>query len=189
MSGNTTAYQYRVDESDRIVEVSSSWFAFAQENGAPDLMAGQVLGRSLWDFVDCEQLGRLYRAIHAEVRQSGNPAAMPLRCDSPTLKRYMRITIRRAAANHLLYESTLLHVEPQDRLEIINPCRPHSHAMVTLCSVCKRGLLETDGWLDVADLGTRLHLFEAKKLPELRHSLCPTCASELAAIRTNGHAA
>lgn len=189
MSGNATTYQYRVDESDRIVGVCHSWLAFARENGAPELTTNRVTGRSLWDFVACNQLTCLYQAIHREVRRSGKPAVLPMDCDSPSLKRTMQITIRREACNHLVYEATLLRIQPHDHFEIINSDRAHSDAMLTLCSVCKRGLLETDGWLEVADLGTRLSLFRAKELPGLRHSLCPDCAKQLGALRMNESAA
>ena len=64
-------YRYRVDATDRINWVDSWWLAFARENGASELTADSVIGRSLWDFVSGADTRRLFKAIHERVRSSG----------------------------------------------------------------------------------------------------------------------
>lgn len=185
----TENYRYCIDEIDRILWVSELWLAFAQENGAPELTASHVVGKSLWDFVAVEQLRELYSAVHAKVREQGQPALIQFRCDSPWLRRHMRMTIRCLGSGHLMYTCVLLRTEPQDQLNLIDAQQPHSDEWVTLCSVCKRGLLESVGWLEATDFATRLRLFERSKLPQVRHKLCPNCAKSLGALATNGNAA
>ena len=51
MLAESRTYRYRVDAADVIVWVDSWWLAFAQENGAPELVTETVVGRHLWDFV------------------------------------------------------------------------------------------------------------------------------------------
>lgn len=112
----TETYRYCIDESDSITQVSQLWLAFARENGAPQLTSTYVVGKSLWDFVAVELLRDLYSAVHAKVRAEGQPAVIHFRCDSPWLRRHMRMTIRSLAAGHLEYTCVLLQSEPQAEL-------------------------------------------------------------------------
>ena len=113
-------YRYRVDATDRINWVDSWWLAFARENGAPELTADSVIGRSLWDFVSGADTRRLFKAIHERVRSSGAPVVLPFRCDSPSLRRHMRLTISREESQQLHYGSVLLRVEPQVLLPVLD---------------------------------------------------------------------
>lgn len=174
-SSNPT-YQYRLDEADVIVWVDRWWLAFAKENGAAELDEPAVLGHSIWDFVTGEATQTLYRELHAYVRSTGNPIAVPFRCDSPLLQRYMQLTITRRGAGDLHYESTLLRAVPQRRLRLLDSDRDKSTACLTMCSCCKRSLLEPSGWLDLEHISLRLRLFDEQTVPEVRYTICPQCA-------------
>jgi hypothetical protein len=178
-----------VDAADVLIGVNTAWLAFARENGAAELSEEAVLGRSLWDFVSDDGLRTLYREIHSRVRLSGVRVVLPFRCDSPSLQRHMRMTITRANGGQLVYESVLVRVVPQGPCAILDSRRQRSDAMLTLCSCCKRALLEPVGWLELEDVAVRLRLFEAKKVPELRHTLCPACIDTLKNAADNGNAA
>lgn len=170
-------YRYRIDADDRLVWVDRLWLAFASENGASELTEDFVLGRLLWDFIVGDETCQVYSSIHTRVRGSGQPVVIPFRCDSPTLKRHMRLTIAREEAGQLLYMSSLLRVEPQRELPALDRALPRSLNFLTMCSFCKRTLLESVGWLDVEDVSARLGLFEAPVVPELRYVVCPECGS------------
>jgi hypothetical protein len=167
-------FRYRVDASDVVVWVDSWWLAFARENGATELTEAAVLGRSLWDFVAGSETQRIYRELHVQVRRSGRPAVVMFRCDSPSLQRHMRLKVTRDDED-LLYESVLLRVEPQHYLSVLDAEQPRSDSFLTMCSVCKRALLETSGWLNVDDICNRLRLLERPRIPELRYAICPDC--------------
>jgi hypothetical protein len=169
-------YCYRVDEADRLVWVDSWWLAFARENGAADLTEAAVLGRSLWDYVTGDDTKRLYQDIHGRIRSSHQTIVLPCRCDSPTLDRHMQLTISLEPEGVLLYESLLLCVTPRPYLSVLDPLRPRSRAFLTMCSCCKRSLLEPYGWLDIEDVSVRLRLFEQQGIPELHYEVCPACA-------------
>lgn len=182
-------YSYRVDAADTLVWVDSLWLAFGRENGATELTEKTVLGESLWNFVEGEETRRLYREIHARVRSEISTIVLPFRCDSPSLQRHLRMTITREDAGRLRYENRLIRVMPQRHLGILDSQRPRSDSLLTLCSCCKRGLLESVGWLDLEDLCARLLLFEASKVPRLRHTICPDCSQAMLPTRDNGSAA
>jgi hypothetical protein len=66
--------------------VSDDWGRFAAENGAPDL-GSQVIGRSIWEFVDENAQSHDWRSIFRAVRETGETAWIPHRSDSPELER------------------------------------------------------------------------------------------------------
>jgi hypothetical protein len=189
MADEIPRYRYRVDASDSLVWVGSLWLAFARENGAAELTEEAVLGRSLWDFVEGKETRELYREIHTRVRSGVPSVVLPFRCDSPSLQRHMRMTITREDAGYLMYESLLVRAVPQRHLGILDSQQPRSRAFLTMCSCCKRGLIEPVGWLNVEEFSARLQLFEAPKVPRLRHTICPACTAALRKTLDNGNAA
>lgn len=114
---------------------------------------------------------------------------MPFRCDSPSLQRHMRMTITHEHAGQLLYACLLVRAVPQRHTAVLDSGYPRADAHLTMCSCCKRALLEPLGWLDVEEVSVRLGLFEAEKVPELRHTICPECAGTLKSAADNGNAA
>jgi hypothetical protein len=179
MTGSFPTYRYSVDADDRLSAVDSAWLAFANENGASQLTAAAVLGRRLWDFFAGRQLATLYAELHARIRRTGRTAVVPCRCDSPTVRRHTRLTIAPGPHGVLHYEAVLLHVEPRTAMPLIDLQAKRSPALATLCSCCKRALLEPEGWLELEEFCLRLRLFETEHAPEVRHCLCPDCAHVL----------
>jgi hypothetical protein len=52
-----------------------------------------------------------------------------------------------------------------------------SQAFLSMCSCCKRSLLEPVGWLDLEEVSVRLRIFEMPKIPKVHYTVCPNCAS------------
>jgi hypothetical protein len=178
-------FRYRVDGSDVLVWVDAWWLAFARENGAPELTEEFVLGRNLWEFVaDCSTQ-KLYQRIHVRVRSTRKPVVLPFRCDSPTVRRHMRLTILGEDADHLLYEGMLTRVETRSPLAVLDPACPRADALLTMCSFCKRALSEPSGWLEVEDAAARLGLFEQPKAPRLSYTVCEDCSNLLSRTPAN----
>jgi hypothetical protein len=189
MGQKSQTYRYRVDAGDLLVWVDEWWLAFAQENGAAALTEELVLGRSIWDFVAGDVTRRLFSALHERVRLTGKIVVLPFRCDSPSLQRHMRLTITLEEPGQLLYESVLIRVEPQRDLCVLEVGRQRSECFLTMCSCCKRALLESTGWLEVEDISVRLRLFDTREVPELRYTVCPECAQKMTNSSNNGNAA
>lgn len=189
MAAEVPRYRYRVDAADKIVWVDALWLAFAQENGAAELVEDFVLGRSLWDFVSGEDTRRLYFEIHARARSSDRPVVLPFRCDSPSLQRHMRLKITRESGGQLFYESLLVRAVPQRCLQVLDSEQPRSNTFLLMCSCCKRSFVEPMGWLSVEDVSVRLGLFDTQKVPELRHTICPECGDAPNHESNNGNAA
>ena len=50
--GPSSVLVYTIDGRDRIDSIEGDWDAFALDNGAPDLIRDQVLGNSIWQFIE-----------------------------------------------------------------------------------------------------------------------------------------
>jgi hypothetical protein len=176
MEPNTRqTYRYELDAGDVIRAVDHWWLAFASENGAAHLNEATVVGRPLWDFISDDPTQQLYRELHERVRTMGHAIDVPFRCDSPTLRREMQLTIHRGENGVLLYESKLLKTAVQQRLPQLSHSRERSNAFLTMCSCCKRSLLEPKGWLEMEEIALRLRLYDQPSVPGLRYTVCPRC--------------
>lgn len=171
-------YRYRLDSADVIEFVDRWWLAFARENNADDLNETAVVGRKLWDFISDQPTQELYREIHERVRTLGNPIAVPFRCDSPTLQRYMQLTISRQDEGRLMYESKLIQTKVQHRLSALDPNQERSEAVLTMCSFCKRTLMEPSGWLELENISLKLRMYEQQKVPAFLYTVCPDCSDQ-----------
>lgn len=179
--------RYRVDAGDVLAWVDDWFLAFARENGASELTWAEVLGRSLWEFIDDTATRDLYKHIHSRVRATGRQVVLPFRCDSPTLRRHMLLRITLVDSGDLMYEGVLTRAEPTAVLNVLDPAFPRSRAKLTLCSCCKRALVETSGWLKVEDAVARLGLFEKPKAPRLNYTVCHECSEVFAAAPESGN--
>ncbi|TWU14979.1 hypothetical protein Pla52o_55160 [Novipirellula galeiformis] len=171
-------YRYCVDQKDVIVCINDWWLAFAKENHSAELNELTVVGKSLWEFIVDEPTRTLYKEIHNWVRMSGTPITIPFRCDSPVLQRYMQLTINRAANGGLRYESALIRALPQRHLSVFEPSQPRTKAFLTMCSFCKRTLIEPSGWLEMENIAIKLQMYETQTVPGLHYTVCPECASQ-----------
>jgi hypothetical protein len=134
-----------------------------------------VTENSLWDFIDGSETIQLYQAILRRVRTSAPRIVVPFRYDSPRLRSYMRLELTCQPQGSVQLDGILERVEPTERLNLFDPRFPRSRDVLTLCSCCKRALVEPSGWLEIEDAAARLHLLEEEQAPQLRHAVCPDC--------------
>ncbi len=175
-----TRYQYRVDKDDTIVWVNAAWLAFARENNAAELTDSSVVGRCLWTYIGDQQTCDTYQRLYSQVRDRQQTAVIPFRCDSPHMRREMRLTISQDAKDEtLLCESVIVQVAPHRYLSVLDPARSRTAETLTMCSCCKRVLIEPEGWVDIETFCERL--CEQGKIirPTTRQSLCLRCSKLL----------
>jgi hypothetical protein len=172
-------FRYCVDQADVIIDVDRWWLAFASENNAVELNKSTVVGSVLWDFISGDPTQTLYKEIHQHVRSSSNSVSVPFRCDSPTLQRHMQLTISNGEQGKLWYESKLLRTVPQPYVNLLDPKRKQSSEFLTMCSFCKRSLIEPSGWLELENISLKLRMYDKQNVPELRYTVCPPCARQL----------
>jgi hypothetical protein len=168
-------FDYQLDPQDTIEWVSEDWLAFARENGAAGLELKAVLGKQLWEFIADEPTRQLYRNVFTMVRATDQPKVVPFRCDSPTLRRFMRLEVRHRPSCGLDLKSILVRAEPCERQGLLDANTRLSNDRVTMCSCCKFLLIEPLGWLSLAEANRLQQLDREGKRPQVRYDVCPSC--------------
>ena len=169
----SAACSYELDEQLRLVAVDAAWSHFAVANGADELVPPGPLGRSIFSFMADATTVHLYGQLLERVTSTGTPVEVPLRCDSPVERRFLRLRMEpRQGRIHV--SSTVLRTEARPAQALLEPTLERGDAFLRACSWCKR--IEVAGsWLEVEEAVARLGLFERAPLPQLTHGMCEPC--------------
>jgi len=156
--------QYRVDATDRIVELCSDWNRFALGNDGARAMADRVLGRPLFDFITGDSSRLFMHAVLDGVRTLCRPRMLPYRCDSPSERRWFQMTAHPLPGGGVL----LLH-----QLTASQPRRPplqRAGVRRWCCSQCLASRpLGSQAWMQ-DDVTT---------VEVVGYDVCPSCSSRL----------
>jgi hypothetical protein len=166
--------RYRINEQDEIIFVDEAWNDFATANDGPELVRPRVLGRILWDFVGDGTTLLLYQQIVANVRQGGH-ALFTLRCDCPSYRRLLEMTVNAHSKGVVEFATRVLQVEPQSPVALLRRQTPRTNELLRTCSWCNRLELAPHTWIKMNDAVSRLQLLEAYRLPQLTHGICSDC--------------
>jgi len=129
---------YWIDRKMEITAVAGPWDQFARENDGADMASSSVLGRSIWAFVTGDPARMWVEALFQLATVTGRMVERPYRCDSPDLKRFMRMRVIPEGAGVLRVEHELLRTEKQQRAVIIRPVGNLRASGLMRCSVCGR---------------------------------------------------
>jgi hypothetical protein len=173
---NLGTIRYAIDAADKICFVDDAWGLFADANDGADLSRSAMVGRSLWDCITDHATRTLYQQVVARVRQ-GQLAEFTLRCDGPSCRRLLQMTIRSAANGVVEFETRTVQVIPRTPQSLLDRGTPRSTALVRSCAWCNRINVGTTAseWVEVEDAVERLRLFERELAPQLTHGICETC--------------
>lgn len=143
MTNSTTVYV--LDNQDRIISVSGAWDEFSKENGGANLYSIDVYGRSIWDFVTGDATRMWLGAVFQYARLRGSSVERPYRCDSPDLKRFMRMRVIPDQTCVLRIEHEILSTEQRIAPVIIKYGSITMKNTKQRCSICGR-LQNIGGW-------------------------------------------
>lgn len=175
--------RYRIDANDVIVSVDNSWHRFAEANDGAELTGDHVLGRLLWDFVADDTTCQLYQQMLVGVRR-GQPVQFTLRCDAPSCRRLLEMTIRPEQDGTVEFATRALKVEERDSVPLLARETARSGDWLHICAWCNRINLDNDDWVEVEEAAARLRLFELRLMPQLTHGICPRCRTSMMATIT-----
>jgi hypothetical protein len=171
-------WTYEVASDDRIVAVSDNWDGFAMENDGEDACARYVLGRPWMDFIVGQEATLLWTALVMKVRQTGLPGAVPIRCDGPSVRRFMRVRLLPRPDNSIRFCSELIREEPRDYCSLLDrECR-RGDSFIRICGWCARVDVDNE-WVNLEDAIQSMRLFERNELPALSHGVCHECLERL----------
>lgn len=176
---NSPDITYRLDASDAIVAVSETWDPFARANAGEQVTARAVVGRPLWDFVTDVTTREIYRQVLAKIR-SGGTAQFTFRCDSPTCRRRLEMTVTATGEGGVEFRSRTLSVEDRPAQPLVGASATEGGELLRVCGWCKR--VDVDGqWLEVEEAMAVLQLLERLVLPRITHGICAACHDRMMA--------
>jgi hypothetical protein len=140
----STSTIYVLDRQNRVVSLSGGWDEFAYENGGVNLTPQDVCGRKIWEFVTGDVTRMWLEALFQHARVCSTRVERPYRCDSPDLKRFMRMCIDIEQEGKLRVEHKLISTEQRSVPLHIRYGANTNKKTRQLCSMC--GRLNNNGW-------------------------------------------
>ncbi len=169
-------FVYRIDHTDTIVSISENWSAFAESNAwSGPIGPNEVVGHKLWDFIQDIETSHLYQQLLGRVRAGKLSRSIPFRCDSPSERRYLELSMEALPDDQIQFTSRILRTEHRDAVDLLDTDAPRSADLITLCSMCKKIEIAPGEWADIEEGLPHLKLFESDRMPQLTHGLCGSC--------------
>lgn len=170
---NQQTYIYRIDAEDRIIEVSENWTTFHEGNSPAPLK--DVIGCSVWDFIQDIEIHHLYKEIFQHLRKGKSARPIPFRCDSPDERRWLELRFQVLPNAHIELRSQIVRTEPRPPVKLLMQDTPRSQDFISICSMCKKIKVSENQWVEIEEGVVLLKLFEAESMPQLTHGLCADC--------------
>ena len=139
-------------------------------------LSSSVEDKSIWSFIEDFETRHLYESLVQRVRTHNQQISIPFRCDSPTKRRFLKLSIIPLENSFIKFISKIEKVEERESIELLNYDREYSDELLRVCSMCKKIEIKENLWDEVEVAIKELKLFNQKKLPMLTHGLCPFCA-------------
>jgi hypothetical protein len=170
-------WRYRIDDKDIITGYSDNLLSFARDNDwSSEIKPEEVIGHSIFEFIDGLETRYLYKQLFKKVREENRIIGpIPFRCDSPTERRLLELTLYPLPNDHINITSILVKSEPREEVRTLKIEVPRSEKIVTICSMCKKIALPSGRWVEIEEGLASLGIFEEEEVPQLSHGLCPEC--------------
>lgn len=168
---------YRLDPKDLIIEVGGPWDDFAKRNNGFRILAGQIEGQNLFSHITGDSTQMLMDVLLAKVRRHQNPVTHPYRCDSPTLKRFMEMTIEPDTYGFLNLRHRLLKSEPIASWAVVDAVVPGrtGQSIVIRCSMCNSVRMGKE-WVEL-ETATQQGLTIEQGVMRVAYGVCSNCRS------------
>ncbi len=172
--------EYSIDADDVVITRDQGWAAFARQNDAPELVAMDS-SRTIWSYFGSDEIRDIWRLLIERVREAGQEARIPFRCDAPDMRRWYEMTLTPEDHRVVRFRSVLVFEEARDTIPLLAPDtdRDVDAAPIPVCSWCGQG---NDGtrWIDIEDLARDRRLLESQ-VPSISYGICPTCRDLMSA--------
>lgn len=178
-----------LDAADTIVGVDEAWLQFARANQAPELTREAIVGRPLSTFITGLEMVELTALLTAAARKRGTAIAVPFRCDSPDVRRFMTMTLQAELRGGVRFEYRLDRVEPRTEGALFDRQAPRSEDLIRVCSWCGR-IRHAEAWNEVEQaIALGGYFVRGALIPKLSHGICDDCRSVLVASAGGGRPA
>lgn len=141
---------YWLDGDDKIIKTSESWDEFAKDNDGDALVGQSVIGVSIWDFIEGNTTCAWMSALFSLARLHQKVVERAYRCDSPGIKREMKMILTPEESGVLKVEHKVVSVEAMKVPAYFQAAMDvKTNGVVIRCSICNR--VKEDGeWIEAA---------------------------------------
>lgn len=174
VSTTDRVFAYRVDADNIIESVTPDWLSFARENSASTLTVEAVVGRSLFRFLAGTSVRYLYQLIIDRTRRSQRTIVIPFRCDGPSVRRFMELSISPCANGNVQFQGRTIREEDRKTVSLLDASVSRTGEYVEMCSWCKR-VVVSGKWLEVEQALNKARLLEQTSFPKIAHNICADC--------------
>lgn len=179
---NVEAYadqSYTLDAQNRIIATGPNWDMFALENGGAMACSAQVLQRNVLDFVTGGEVKMLFGNLLKSVREHQRTMRVPFRCDAPTRRRFMMLSVSPEEQQRLTVRTQLAQAIDRPASDTL-PEGLEARKVIQLCAWCNR-IKQGEEWLDLEQGISHFGLFCQPDVPPLTHGICEDCVRMLEA--------
>jgi hypothetical protein len=166
---------YRLDQQDRIVDVSNAWDETASAYEADKVLRRSVEGTKLYSHISGETTRLFMWTLLDATRKLQRPSTRPYRCDTPDCKRFMEMTVLPEAGGRLTVAHRLLRTEP-----IVTPTPARSRVktltgLMICCSMCNAVRLKGQ-WLPASAAAAMSQTLSASgETLDVAYGVCDDC--------------
>lgn len=172
-------FSYAIDTKDIIVRTCPEWNALVDQFEQLGPRSEDILGTSFLDHMGSPDLRQIYRELVSRTRMTGKTLEFPFRCDTPTLRRFMRVTLRCTADRaQIEFISTVIRQENRPYQALLDLRRQRNSSLIRVCGWCKR-VRTSAGWIEIEQAIFHLGLAEKQEVPVLSHGVCPECMRQV----------
>lgn len=165
MGHSSVNLRYVLDPEERIVELGGDWSRLSEP----------PLGRSIWRYIRGHDLQQIYAHLYAQSRR-GRTVEFPYRCDTPTHRRRIWMTIAPEAGARLSVSSRLVESSRRrESLAVVGISRGQCVAL--RCSICNR-MGRREDWLELTEAASARWL-DSDRPVRVYHGVCPECRHTL----------
>lgn len=171
-------YIYTVNDQDLIIQVNSQpWNKFYKRNAYTfeSCFSHSIVGHSIWDYIDNDEIRQLYKLILENVRKYQKQLQIPFRCDSSAMNSYLKLIISPLKENHIQFISEVICIEYHKEIALWDTKIPRCDKKVSVCSICRLIKNESDKWIDAHIYMEDMKLVNEQIMPNIFHDLCPHC--------------
>jgi hypothetical protein len=182
-SRGLTCY-YELDQRLVVRSVGADWDRFAIENGAPELVSPNPVGRPLWMFLTDATTVHLYEVVFRRVAVTRRSVTFPVRCDGASRRQFFSLTASPGSVSGFAIASVLVRSEPRQAIHLFERSVKRRKELLRVCSWCQR--VEVAGrWFEVEDALLQLRLFERDSAPTIASCTCERCERFMLSMLTD----
>lgn len=155
--------EYIIDKDNKIIWTNLEWDIFLKNNdGSQSVNSNNILGENIFKYIISDETRMFYDIIFNYVRISGNKKILDFRCDSPDLKRYMRMILEPHENKKIKISCELIKTEHQSKKYFFY----NIFSLYKKCSVCGKVSLNNKEWMEPSIEKNRINAV---------YSICDSC--------------